>query len=120
MARSPLVALLVAAALAGCAGGSPAHGGHEADRAGGTDAAGQKNGENPTKIGASASPSAPRHPPLPTSFKAKGRVWLHDADEPMLVLYHHDDDVGKSREDYYRLIEGRHYRFYTSVKLAER
>jgi hypothetical protein len=59
----------------------------------------------------------PRLPDVPSQFHAKARVWVAGQEEPMLVLYHFDGDSLSSREDYYHLIEGRHQRFYTSIKL---
>lgn len=61
-----------------------------------------------------------RHPDVPGEFRAKARVWLQGGEEAMLVLYHHDEAAGRSREDYYQLIEGRHHRFYTAIKMVDR
>jgi len=63
----------------------------------------------------------PPRPRLPSHFRCKARVWLEamNSPHPMLLLYHYDGINHKSREDYYHLVEGRHHRFYSSIKHLE-
>lgn len=55
-------------------------------------------------------------PATPSFFRAKLRVWLHKSDKPSLLLYHHDEERLRSREDYYSLVGNVHRRVYSSIK----
>ena len=59
-------------------------------------------------------------PQLPLQFRAKIRLWLVQQEHPSLVLYHHDAMNQRSREDYYSLVEGRHQRFYSSIRHVDK
>lgn len=55
-------------------------------------------------------------PRLPLHFRCKARAWMHTSREPLLLLYHYDGELRRTREDYYTLIDTFHKRFVSDFK----